>query len=64
MAIDAINGNSGVYTGYYNSAVSAKESKADGKFDAKEKNDVAAVYEKSDSKVEAADQKKLWGRCL
>ena len=24
MAIDAINGNSGVYTGYYNSAVSAR----------------------------------------
>lgn len=60
MAIDAINGNSGVYTGYYNSAVSTKESKADSKSDAKEKNDAAAVYEKSDSKVEASDQKKLY----
>ncbi len=60
MAIDAINGNSGVYTGYYNSAVSTKESKADSKSDAKEKNDAAAVYEKSDSKVEASDQKKIY----
>jgi len=60
MAIDAINGNSGVYTGYYNSAVAAKESKADSKSDAKEKNDAVAVYEKSDSKVEASDQKKLY----
>jgi hypothetical protein len=60
MAIDAINGNSGVYTGYYNSTVSAKDSKTDSKSDVKEKNDVAAVYEKSDSKVEASDQKKLY----
>ena len=60
MAIDAINGNSGVYTGYYNSTVSAKDSKADSKSDVKEKNDAAAVYEKSDSKVEASDQKKIY----
>ncbi len=60
MAIDAINGNSGVYTGYYNSAVSAKESKADSKSDAKEKNDAAAVYEKSDSTTDASDQKKIY----
>lgn len=60
MAIDAINGNSGTYTGYYNPAVTAKESKTENKSDAKEKNDVAAVYEKSDSKADAADQKKLY----
>ena len=42
------------------SAVNAKESKTDIKSDEKEKSDVAAVYEKSDSKTEAADQKKLY----
>ena len=61
MAIDAINGNAGTYTGYYSASVSAKERKTEEeKAAANGKNDVAAVYEKSDSKTEAVDQKKLY----
>lgn len=61
MAIDVINGNAGTYTGYYSASVSAKERKIEEeKAAVNGKNDVAAVYEKSDSKADAADQKKLY----
>ena len=60
MAIDAINGNMGTYNSYYKSAVTTKESKTDIRSDEKEKNDVAAVYEKSDNTTDASDQKKIY----
>ena len=61
MAVNAINGNSETYTGYYNSATCAKDGKTEeNKTAVNEKNDVAAVYEKSDNKVDTADQKKLY----
>ena len=61
MAVNAINGNSETYTGYYNSATCAKDGKTEeNKTAVNEKNDVAAVYEKSDNKVDNADQKKIY----
>ena len=61
MAVNAINGNSETYTGYYNSATCAKDGKTEeNKTAVNEKNDVAAVYEKSDNKVDTADQKKIY----
>ena len=61
MAVNAINGNSDTYTGYYEPAARAKEGKTEEtKAGVNRKNDVAAVYEKSDSKADAADQKKLY----
>ena len=61
MAVNAINGNSETYTGYYNSATCAKDGKTEeNKAAVNEKNDVAAVYEKSDNKVDTADQKKIY----
>ena len=61
MAVNAINGNSEIYTGYYNSAARAKDGKTEeNKAAVNEKNDVAAVYEKSDNKVDNADQKKIY----
>ena len=61
MAVNAINGNSEIYTGYYNSAARAKDGKTEeNKAAVNEKNDVAAVYEKIDNKVDTADQKKIY----
>ena len=61
MAVNAINGNSETYIGYYNSATCAKDGKTEeNKAAVNEKNDVAAVYEKIDNKVDTADQKKIY----
>ena len=53
--------NSGIdYAGYYNSVGTVKENRTEKTADGTKKNDVAAVYEKSDNKVDTADQKKIY----